>query len=139
MGDRVWLYNPHKKRNLTPKLQSYWEDPYTILQHLSAITYELGDGMSRWPCIVHVYRLWAAVEEGHFMWGQPGPPLLPDSEVEGDGEVDNGVVACVASAYEDPEDPENETVSELHVSRHPPNEEKTSVVDRLCDGDRDDE
>ena len=26
------LYNSHEKRGLAPKLQSYWEGPYTILQ-----------------------------------------------------------------------------------------------------------
>ena len=49
VGARVWLYNPRKKRGLTPKLQSNWEGPYTILQRLSPITYKLGDGTRRSP------------------------------------------------------------------------------------------
>ncbi|MPC33273.1 hypothetical protein E2C01_026618 [Portunus trituberculatus] len=87
VGNHFWLYNTRKKRGLAPKLQSYWEGLYTILQRLSAVTYKLGDGTSRRPRIVHVDHLWAAVEEGHFMWGQQGPPLSPDSEVGSDSEV----------------------------------------------------
>ncbi|MPC52585.1 hypothetical protein E2C01_046456 [Portunus trituberculatus] len=59
VGDRVWLYNPRKKRGLAQKMQSYWEGPYTILQRLSAVTYKLGNGTSRQPHILHVDRLWA--------------------------------------------------------------------------------
>ncbi|MPC65508.1 hypothetical protein E2C01_059643 [Portunus trituberculatus] len=81
-------------------------------------TYKLGDGTSRRPPIVHVYLLWVVVEEGHFTWGQQGPPSSPesevgsDSEVEGDGGIDN-VAECVVGTREDPG---NEAASELCVS-----------------------
>ena len=109
VGDRVWLFNPRKKRGLTPKLQSNWEGPYTILQRLSAVTFKLGDGTPKRPRIVHVDRLWAAVEEGHFMWGRRDPSSTPDSEarsiskVEDNGQIDN-VAGCVVGALEDLED-----------------------------------
>ncbi|MPC61240.1 hypothetical protein E2C01_055307 [Portunus trituberculatus] len=65
VGDRVWLYNPRKKRGLALKLQ-YREGLYPILQRLLPVTYKLGDGTSRRLCIVHVDHLWAAVEGGYF-------------------------------------------------------------------------
>ena len=34
-GDRVWLYNTRRKRGLSPKLQSPWEGPYTVVAALS--------------------------------------------------------------------------------------------------------
>ncbi|MPC94129.1 hypothetical protein E2C01_089281 [Portunus trituberculatus] len=58
------------------------------------------NGTSRRPRIVHVDRLWAVVEEGHFTWGQQGPPSSLDSEMgsdrkmEGGGEIEN-VAECV--------------------------------------------
>ncbi|GBN19796.1 hypothetical protein AVEN_62834-1 [Araneus ventricosus] len=29
-GDQVWMYNPKRRRGLSPKLQQNWEGPYTI-------------------------------------------------------------------------------------------------------------
>ncbi|MPC48587.1 hypothetical protein E2C01_042364 [Portunus trituberculatus] len=70
--------------------------PVHILQCLLAVTYKLGDSTSRRPCIVHIYHLWAAVEEGHFTWGQHGSPSSPDREVEGNRGIDN-VAECAIS------------------------------------------
>ena len=39
VDDRVWLYNSRRKRELSPKLQSPWEGPYTGVAALSAVTY----------------------------------------------------------------------------------------------------
>ncbi|KAJ8951076.1 hypothetical protein NQ318_003774 [Aromia moschata] len=30
-GNQVWLYNPHHRRQLSPKLQSSWEGPYEVI------------------------------------------------------------------------------------------------------------
>ncbi|MPC64542.1 hypothetical protein E2C01_058660 [Portunus trituberculatus] len=78
--------SPHSE---AAELLGTCEGPYTILQRLLAVTYKLGDGTSRRLRIVCVDRLWAAVEEGHFTWGQQGPPSSPDSEVEGEGGINN--------------------------------------------------
>ena len=84
-----------------------------------AVIYKLGDDIRKQPRIVNVNHLWAAVEEGHFTWGQRGPPSTPDSEVgsvrdvEDEGQIDN-VAGCVDGAQAHPED---EPVSEPSVSR----------------------
>ncbi|XP_045137379.1 uncharacterized protein LOC123519856 [Portunus trituberculatus] len=138
VGDRVWLYNLRKKRGLAPKLQSYWEGPYTILQRLTTVTYKLGDVTSRPPRIVHVAPLWTAVEEEHFTWDQQGPLSSPDSEVgsnsemEGDGGIDN-VAECVVGARKDPE---NESENEACVSRPLRKRKKPQCwTDYVCESD----
>ncbi|GFX76589.1 retrovirus-related Pol polyprotein from transposon 412 [Trichonephila clavipes] len=32
-GDKVWFYNPTRRKGLSPKLQSHWDGPYTILDN----------------------------------------------------------------------------------------------------------
>ena len=119
VGDRVWLYNPCKKRGL----QSNWEGPY-ILQILSAVTYKLGDGTRKQRRIVHIDRLWDSVEESHFTWDQLGPPSPPGSEVKDDGRV----AECAVGTHRNPE---VKAVSELVCISPPQNEEKISMADRL--------
>ncbi|GBN20329.1 hypothetical protein AVEN_131312-1 [Araneus ventricosus] len=40
-GDLVWMYNPKRRRNLSPKLQQNWEGPYTIVKKLSDVIYKV--------------------------------------------------------------------------------------------------
>ncbi|MPD05754.1 hypothetical protein E2C01_101516 [Portunus trituberculatus] len=41
VGSRVWLHNPQWKHGQTPKLQSPWKGPYTVLAALMDVTYWL--------------------------------------------------------------------------------------------------
>ena len=54
------LYDPRERRGLTPRLQSNWESPCTVLERLSDIICKLGDGTRKGPRIVHVGRMWTA-------------------------------------------------------------------------------
>ncbi|GFV28092.1 hypothetical protein TNCV_4330521 [Trichonephila clavipes] len=36
-GDKVWFYNPTRRRGLSPKLQSHWDGPYTILKIINDV------------------------------------------------------------------------------------------------------
>ncbi|GFW26371.1 uncharacterized protein C19orf47 [Trichonephila clavipes] len=36
-GDRVWFYNPTRRKGLSPKLQSHWDGPYTILKIINDV------------------------------------------------------------------------------------------------------
>ncbi|GFU75503.1 retrovirus-related Pol polyprotein from transposon 412 [Trichonephila clavipes] len=36
-GDKVWLWNPKRRKGLTLKLQTNWEGPYTVLKRLNDI------------------------------------------------------------------------------------------------------
>ncbi|MPC36367.1 hypothetical protein E2C01_029823 [Portunus trituberculatus] len=93
---------------------------------------------SRPPRIVHVAPLWTAVEEEHFTWDQQGPLSSPDSEVgsnsemEGDGGIDN-VAECVVGARKDPE---NESENEACVSRPLRKRKKPQWwTDYVCESD----
>ncbi|GFW72739.1 malate dehydrogenase, mitochondrial [Trichonephila clavipes] len=36
-GDKVWFYNPTRRQGLSPKLQSHWDGPYTILKIINDV------------------------------------------------------------------------------------------------------
>ncbi|GFV97331.1 retrovirus-related Pol polyprotein from transposon 412 [Trichonephila clavipes] len=36
-GDKVWLWNPKRRKGLSPKLQTNWEGPYTVLKRLDDV------------------------------------------------------------------------------------------------------
>ncbi|MPC57708.1 hypothetical protein E2C01_051695 [Portunus trituberculatus] len=104
VGDRVWLYNPRKKRVLTLKLQSYWElrkasTPFCNDSRPSPTSW----AMAQTACGLLRKK---ATSRG----GQQRPPSSPDSEmesnneVEGDGGIDN-VVECAVGTREDPRGP----------------------------------
>ncbi|VEN51359.1 unnamed protein product [Callosobruchus maculatus] len=40
-GDLVWLYNPQKRRGLSPKLQSSWEGPYEVVKKINDVIYRI--------------------------------------------------------------------------------------------------
>ncbi|GBN93126.1 hypothetical protein AVEN_203898-1 [Araneus ventricosus] len=40
-GDQVWMYNPKRRRGLSPKLQQNWEGPYTIVKKLNDVIYRV--------------------------------------------------------------------------------------------------
>ena len=68
-GDLVWLHNPRKKKGLSPKLQSPWEGPYTVVEPVSEVTYRITRGSRCRPRIVHVDRLWRYYGPGQYTWG----------------------------------------------------------------------
>ena len=71
-GEKVWLYNPRRKRGVCPKLSSDWEGPYTIVNRLSDVTYRIkGDGRSK-PKVVHFNRLWKMHCPAKFTWAREG-------------------------------------------------------------------
>ncbi len=41
MGDPVWLYNPHRKKGLAPKLQKSWEGPYLVIKWINDLVYRI--------------------------------------------------------------------------------------------------
>ena len=66
-GEKVWLYNPRKKRGKCPKLSSNWEGPYMIINRLSDVTYRIkGEGRSK-AKVVYFNRLWK-MHDPKFTW-----------------------------------------------------------------------
>jgi hypothetical protein len=56
-GQYVWLFVPYKKRSLSPKLQSFWEGPYKIVQKINQLLYRIQKTDRSKPKVVHYNRL----------------------------------------------------------------------------------
>jgi len=39
VGQKVWFFNPRRKKGRAPKLQNSWEDPYFIVKKLNDVVY----------------------------------------------------------------------------------------------------
>lgn len=56
-NDKVWLYNPQRKRGLCPKFQSSWEGPYRIIKRINDVVYRIQKVPRGKFKVVHANRL----------------------------------------------------------------------------------
>lgn len=58
-GQLVLLYNPQRRKGLSPKLQSSWEGPYKIIKKINDLVYRIqwNASASRKMKVVHLDRL----------------------------------------------------------------------------------
>ncbi|KAJ8942133.1 hypothetical protein NQ318_021640, partial [Aromia moschata] len=81
-GDAVWLYAPKRTKGKSPKLQSNWEGPYTIIKKINDLVYRIQLSPRSKPKVVHLERL--ARYTGHnppdwFVVEDP-PPRTEDND-----------------------------------------------------------
>ena len=57
-GEAVWLYNPQRKKGLTPKMQRPWQGPYIITKRINDLVYRIPLGPRAKPKVVHRNQLW---------------------------------------------------------------------------------
>ncbi len=57
-GDLVWLYNPQRKKGITPKFQRPWQGPFRILKRINDLVYRIQLKPTTKPRVVHYNRLW---------------------------------------------------------------------------------
>ena len=57
-GEAVWLYNPQRKKGLTPKMQHPRQGPYVITKQINDLVYRIQLGPRAKPKVVHRNRLW---------------------------------------------------------------------------------
>ena len=57
-GDAVWLYNPQRKKGVSPKLSRPWQGPFLITKKLNDLVYRIQLGPRQKPKVVHRNRLW---------------------------------------------------------------------------------
>ena len=89
VGDQVWLYNPRRKKGLSPKLQSPWEGPWDVVEALTDVTFRIRRGPRQRSRVVHADRLWAYHGRGNYTWGDAdSPPDQASSEGEEDRSTD---------------------------------------------------
>ena len=84
-GDKVWLFNPRRKKGLCPKLMSDWEGGYVIISRLSDVTYRIRTARGK-AKVVHINRLWKQAEPPHFTWNDASVPeaTSPNPSVDAD-------------------------------------------------------
>ncbi|GFW94963.1 hypothetical protein TNCV_1464611 [Trichonephila clavipes] len=56
-GDKVWFYNPTRRKGLSPKLQSHWDGPYTILKIINDVVIRIRKSTNSKRRVVHYDRL----------------------------------------------------------------------------------
>ncbi|GFT74516.1 retrovirus-related Pol polyprotein from transposon 412 [Trichonephila clavipes] len=56
-GDKVWFYNPTRRKGLSPKLQSHWDGPYTILKIINDVVIRIRKSTNSKPRVIHYDRL----------------------------------------------------------------------------------
>lgn len=57
-GDPVWLYNPTRKKGLTPNLARTWQGPYIIVKKINDLVHRIQLGPKCKPKVVHKNQLW---------------------------------------------------------------------------------
>ncbi|GFX40082.1 integrase core domain protein [Trichonephila clavipes] len=56
-GDKVWLWNTKRRKGLSPKLQTNWKGPYTVLKRLNDVVLRIQKSPHSKPKVIHYYRL----------------------------------------------------------------------------------
>ncbi|GFU17506.1 retrovirus-related Pol polyprotein from transposon 412 [Trichonephila clavipes] len=56
-GNKVWLWNPKRRKGLSPKLQTNWEGPYTVLKRLNDVVVRIQKSPHSKPKVIHYNRL----------------------------------------------------------------------------------
>jgi len=56
-GELVWLFNPSRKKGLSPKLQRNWEGPYKVIKQINDLVYRIQRSPRTKMKVVHLDRL----------------------------------------------------------------------------------
>ncbi|GFX09382.1 retrovirus-related Pol polyprotein from transposon 412 [Trichonephila clavipes] len=56
-GNKVWLWNPKRRKGLSPKLQTNWEGPYIVLKRLNDVVVRIRKSPHSKPKVIHYNRL----------------------------------------------------------------------------------
>ncbi|GBM38759.1 hypothetical protein AVEN_210498-1 [Araneus ventricosus] len=51
------MYNPKRRRGLSPKLQQKWEGPYTVVKKLNEVVYKVQRSPNAKPKVIPINRL----------------------------------------------------------------------------------
>ncbi|GFW88866.1 retrovirus-related Pol polyprotein from transposon 412 [Trichonephila clavipes] len=56
-GDKVWLWNPKRRKGLSPKLQTNWKGPYTVLKRLNDVVVRIQKSPHSKPKVIRYNML----------------------------------------------------------------------------------
>ncbi len=66
----MWLFNPQRKKGISPKLQKPWHGPYLVVTKINDVIYCIQLSPRSKPKIVHHNRLWKYQGESPPTWLQ---------------------------------------------------------------------
>ena len=80
----VWLFDPLKKKGVSPKLQLRWKGPFLIVSQLSDVTFRIQATTRSKPIVVHSDRLkpYRGQELPKWTWRKPSDPIVEESGEE---------------------------------------------------------
>jgi transposase InsO family protein/predicted aspartyl protease len=104
-GDPVWLYNPMKKKGISPKLQCNWSGPFLVVKRLTDVIYRIQRAVRAKYKVVHQDRLKPYNGRGIDDWlggDRTEAPIHTSAEVpanpEGDQSGSGGTTTAVPHA-----------------------------------------
>ena len=106
-GDAVWLFNPHRKKGITPKFDLPWEGPFLVLERLSDVTFRIQRTCRSVPKVVHYNRLKKYRGEGFESWLK-----TPVESDHSDHDVRNNIAQKPSLETIEEEDTEGELVDD---------------------------
>ncbi|GFX89648.1 kinectin [Trichonephila clavipes] len=56
-GDKVWLWNPKRRKGLSPMLQTNWEGPYTVVKRVNDVVVRIQKSPHSKTKVIHYNRL----------------------------------------------------------------------------------
>lgn len=71
VGQPVWLYRPHRKKGVCPKLQSRWDRVYVVTEKLDDVLYRVQKGRKGKGQVVHIQRLLPYLGPNKPKWWKP--------------------------------------------------------------------
>ena len=99
-GDAVWLYNPKRRKGLSPKLQYAYEGPYLVVKRLDDLTFRIQRGPKAKAKVIHHNRLKPYLGDSAPDW------LAHEGDVEGQSQdaptVEDGGLPSSSSQDETP-------------------------------------
>ena len=70
-GEAVWLYNPKRKKGISPKFSRPWECPYLVTEQRNDLLYKIQKSPHAKERIIHRNRLWKYQGNNVQSWLQP--------------------------------------------------------------------
>lgn len=56
-GEAIWLYNPKRRKGISPKLSCDWEGPYLVIKPINELPYSIQKSAKSKQFMVHRNRL----------------------------------------------------------------------------------
>jgi hypothetical protein len=77
-GEAVWLYNPKRKKGISPKFSRPWECPYLVTEQINDLLYRIQWSPHAKENVIHRNRLWKYQGDNSTSWLEP--TTTPSSE-----------------------------------------------------------